>query len=38
MLDGFATCGEDQEYERTYLDKINIDTKYINNNYNKKMF
>ena len=28
MLDGFALCGEDDDYERTYLDKIKIDTNY----------
>lgn len=37
MLDGFAICGDDQDYERTYLDKINIDTNYINTS-DKKMF
>lgn len=24
MLDGFALCADDQEYQRTYLDKIKI--------------
>jgi hypothetical protein len=34
MLDGFAFCAEDAEYEHTYLDRIKIDNyeNYLDNN------
>ena len=33
MLDGIAMCGEDDDYQRTYLDQIKIKHNYIQENF-----
>jgi len=36
MVHGFALCADEDDYERTFLDKMNLDRNYIQDNFNNK--
>ena len=36
MVHGFALCADEDDYERTFLDKMNLDRIYIQDNFNNK--
>ena len=36
MVHGFALCADEDDYQRTFLDKMNLDRNYIQDNFNNK--
>ena len=36
MVHGFALCADEDDYQRTFLDKMNLDRIYIQDNFNNK--